>query len=155
MEIKITTDNRELERAITATTRDQKKIMKKAYRKGAQPIVKLARRLLKSAFKSLIFSYRGTKYDLRKGIRTSIYKDGSGMSIYERTPFDPFYILLFHDFGAKNGRKISKNHSKYYKYKPKGGIKAKNFFQNAIAKQGEATDTIIKVVNEEINKKFN
>lgn len=132
--IDIKVDNREISQAFTAYSRDQKKIMKRAYRKGANIITKTARKLLKSSMTSLIYHYGGKSVNLSKGIRTSIFKDGTGVSIYERSPRDPYFILLFHDAGAKAGRKKTTTQpNKYYHYTKKGGIKAKGFFQSALA----------------------
>lgn len=150
MNIDVKVENKEVDKVLTAVTKNQKKIMKKGYRKATTLIVKDARKNMKGSFSSLNFSYKGMKVNLSKGIRTSIYKDGSGASVYERGPRDLYYILLFHDFGAK-GRKMKKQVKKRY-YQLKGGLKGKHFFQNALMKRNDAVKQLIKEVEEQMKK---
>lgn len=150
MNIDVRVDNNEIDKVLTAVTRNQKKIMKKGYRKATSMIVKDARKNMKSAFSSLKYSYKGNIVNLSKGIRTSIYKDGSGASVYERGPRDLYYILLFHDFGAK-GRKMKKQVKKRY-YQLKGGLKGKHFFQNALIKKNDAVKQLIKEVETQMKQ---
>lgn len=150
MRVNIEVNDKQIEQAFTAVTREQKKMMKRAYRKATSIIVRTARKNMKSAFRSLVWR-KGGNLDLRKGIRTSIYKDASGASVYERSPRDLFFILLFHDYGAKNGRKKGK-HPRKTNYVKKGGIKEKGFFQSAFSKIKDAESELIKSVETDLTK---
>lgn len=150
MNISVRVDNNDVDKVFTAITKNQKRILKKGYKKATSVIVKDAKKNMKASFSSLKYTYNGTTVNLQKGIRASTYKDGSGASVYERSPRDLYYILLFHDFGAK-GRKGKKKGRKRY-YKLKGGLKGKHFFQNALSKTNEAVNQLIKEVETQLKK---
>lgn len=151
MNISVRVDNNDVDKVFTAITKNQKKILKRGYKKATSVIVKDAKKNMKAAFSSLKYTYNGTTVNLQKGIRTSTYKDGSGASVYERSPRDLYYILLFHDFGAK-GRKSKKGKQRKRYYKLKGGLKGKHFFQNALSKTNEAVNQLIKEVETQLKK---
>lgn len=152
MNISVRVDNNDVDKVFTAITKNQKKILKRGYKKATSVIVKDAKKNMKASFSSLKYSYNGTTVNLQNGIRTSTYKDGSGASVYERSPRDLYYILLFHDFGAKGRKSKKKGRKRKRYYKLKGGLKGKHFFQNALSKRNEAVNQLIKEVETQMKK---